>query len=91
MHIWIDWKELFPPRARAPRQARAPEADPEQDELDLFSDQTHERGVSGFYAEDAAECASRRIDLRGPTDRDPGPLPMEEASDEVEAIRLSFA
>jgi hypothetical protein len=46
----------------------------------------------GFFRSDPRECASRRIDLRGPTDLDPGPLPMEEAPDEITASawHLSF-
>ena len=35
----------------------------------------------GLFLSDPTECASRRVDLRGPTDLDPGPLPMEEAPD----------
>jgi hypothetical protein len=37
----------------------------------------------GYFLSDRTECASRRVDLRGPTDLDPGPLPMEEATDEA--------
>ncbi|MEQ1571620.1 MAG: hypothetical protein ABMA64_38685 [Myxococcota bacterium] len=46
----------------------------------------------GYFATDPLECASRRIDLRGPTDLDPGPLPMEEAPDDITASawHLSF-
>lgn len=86
MHI--DWKELFPPRAR--RRPVPPEPVDADDDDALFADQGPPRGVDGFYCEDAAECASRRIDLRGPTDRDPGPLPMEEATEDVAGVTLRF-
>lgn len=46
---------------------------------------------AGHYVADAIECQTRRVDLNAPTDEDPGPLPMEEASEHDEAVWLSFA
>ena len=82
--VHIDWKDLFPPR---PRRGCAGW---DGGDDDLFADQDRARGLDGFYVEDAAECASRRVDLRQPTDRDPGPLEMDEAPDGVAAVRLRF-
>jgi hypothetical protein len=67
----------------------SPAADGE--DADLFADWDHARGHGlGFFRFDPTECATRRVDLRGPTDLDPGPLPMEEAPDDVEALHLRF-
>lgn len=63
------------------------------EELEPFEDWDAHRGHGrGFFHGDARECASRRIDLRGPTDLDPGPLPMEEAPPDVtgSAWHLTF-
>jgi hypothetical protein len=52
-------------------------------DLEPFLDWDARRGDGrGYFLSDRTECASRRIDLRGPTDLDPGPLPMEEATDD---------
>lgn len=49
-------------------------------DLEAFLDWDVVRGHGrGYFRSDAHECATRRVDLRGPTDLDPGPLPMEEA------------
>jgi hypothetical protein len=65
----------------------------EEDDLELEPfidwDQVRVDG-RGFFSSDRHECASRRVDLRGPTDLDPGPLPMEEGSSEESAQRLVF-
>lgn len=62
------------------------------DELSLFADyDTAVRAAGGgYYSEDADECASRRLDMRGPLDFDPGPVEMEEAPAEVEGVWLEF-
>ena len=61
----------------------------EEPELELFMDWDLQRGDGlGAYASDAHECRSRRVDLRGPTDADPGPLPMEEAPEDIDANHL---
>jgi hypothetical protein len=64
------------------------------EDLEPFEDWDVLRGHGlGFFHSDARECATRRVDLRGPTDLDPGPLPMEEAPPEVTASArlLNFA
>ncbi|MEZ4238952.1 MAG: hypothetical protein R3F59_22930 [Myxococcota bacterium] len=70
------------------------EAPPAEDpDLEPFVDWDARIGRGpGFFRSDADECASRRVDLRGPTDLDPGPLPMEEAPDDTleEAQFLHF-
>ncbi|MEQ1506336.1 MAG: hypothetical protein ABMB14_29160 [Myxococcota bacterium] len=49
------------------------------------------RGLGlGYFRTDPGECATRRVDLRGPTDLDPGPLPMEEAPDPADGELLAF-
>lgn len=75
---------------RAPSFVRGEDAevepDPEDAELDLeaFLDWDRIRGDGrGFFSSDPHECATRRVDLRGPTDLDPGPLPMEEGPVEL--------
>ena len=61
----------------------------EDEELSLFTDWDFLWGRGrGMYAQDDAECRSRRIDLRGPHDGDPGPLPMEEAPEDITAKHL---
>ena len=61
----------------------------EEPEMELFMDWDSVRGDGrGAYAQDVAECRSRRLDMRGPTDRDPGPLPMEEAPEDITAKHL---
>lgn len=57
---------------------------PDDPELEPFIDWDAIAGRGrGYFRSDADECASRRVDLRGPTDLDPGPLPMEEASEDA--------
>jgi len=60
---------------------------PEVDsELEPFFDWDSVRGDGrGFFRSDPRECASRRVELRGPTDLDPGPLPMDEAPEDITA------
>lgn len=54
-----------------------------RDEIEAFVDWDVLRGDGrGFFLSDRRECATRRVDLRGPTDLDPGPLPMEEGPPE---------
>ena len=61
-------------------------SDPDEE---LFSDHQRGRG-SGFFQFGEEERASRRVDLRTPSD-DPGePIPMEEASVVADAIELRF-
>ncbi|MEN0064002.1 MAG: hypothetical protein AAGA48_17745 [Myxococcota bacterium] len=64
----------------------------EDEELSLFADWDFLWGRGrGTYTQDDAECRSRRVDLRGPHDGDPGPLPMEEAPDDITAKHLILA
>lgn len=64
----------------------------EDEELSLFTDWDFLWGRGrGTYTQDPAECQSRRVDLRGPHDGDPGPLPMEEAPDDITAKHLILA
>src|SRR5690242_15270588 len=58
----------------APAQLDPAEEERERDlALDAFRDWDHHRGDGwGFFSSDRRECASRRVDLRGPTDLDPG-------------------
>lgn len=66
-----------------------PDIEVEDAELELFLNWDCLRGHGrGSYAQDDAECRSRRIDLRGPTDLDPGPLPMEEAPEDITGTHL---
>lgn len=61
------------------------------DEESLFAD--HDRWLGrgdGFFAEDPRELATRRLDMRGPLDRDPGPIEMEEAGDERVGVVLDL-
>jgi hypothetical protein len=61
------------PRPEAPAPAGT-------EEEPLFGDHDPGRGHGhGYYAADEAENASRRLDMRGPLDEDPGPIEMEEA------------
>lgn len=78
------------PLQRAPRFVDGPaEASAEEPELELFMDWDDDRGHGwGGYTQDDDECRSRRIDLRGPTDEDPGPLPMEEAPSDITGEHL---
>ena len=48
------------------------------------------RRAGGYFSYDETERRTRRIDLRTPYDRDPGPIPMEEASPGEDAIELHF-
>ncbi|HHO54597.1 MAG TPA: hypothetical protein ENK18_27910 [Deltaproteobacteria bacterium] len=81
------------PLRRGPRFVDGPEdLQAEEPELELFMDWDNDRGHGrGAYTQDGDECRSRRVDLRGPTDADPGPLPMEEAPDDVTAQHLSLS
>jgi hypothetical protein len=64
----------------------------EDDELELFHDWNNRVGRGrGYFRHGEKECRSRRVDLRGPTDRDPGPLPMEEADPDITARHLILA
>lgn len=65
---------------------------PDEPEMELFMDWDAWRADGrGAYAHDPEECESRRVDLRGPLDRDPGPLPMEEAPEEITGKRLHLS
>lgn len=65
-----------------------PEDEPD-DELSLFRDHDMRRYANGYFRYGDAECRSRRLDMRGPLDEDPGPLAMPEG-DAPGAVRLSF-
>ena len=72
-----------------PGFVRLPEIELDDAELEPFFDWDAWRGHGrGYFRQDAAECRTRRIDLRAPTDEDPGPLPMEEAPDDITAKHL---
>lgn len=61
------------------------------DDQSLFAD--HEplfKHVRGFFNYDQRELRTRRLDMRGPLDLDPGPIEMEEADPGAEAIQLDF-
>jgi hypothetical protein len=60
-----------------------------EDEIEPFFDWDAWRGHgAGYFRQDADECRTRRVDLRAPTDEDPGPLPMEEAPEDITAKHL---
>ena len=74
---------------RAPAFVRLPEIELDDAEIEPFFDWDAWRGHGrGYFRQDAAECRTRRIDLRAPTDEDPGPLPMEEAPEDITAKHL---
>ena len=62
-----------------------------EDELALFADHDarNPRG-SGFFSYGEDERRSRRLDMRGPLDHDPGPIPMDEGAAGEPAIELRF-
>lgn len=66
------------------------------EEDELFGDHDVRATDRGFYAQPWEECRTRRVDLRGPADRDPGPLEMEPADeleddeDTEEVVHLRF-
>ena len=63
----------------------------EDEELALFRDYSQRCHVRGFYSQDEMERRSRRIDLRGPTDHDPGPIEMTEAdAEDPRGIMMRF-
>ena len=69
----------------------APHVAVEDADVEPFMNWDATRGHgTGYFCGDAHECRSRRVDLRGPTDLDPGPLPMEEAPEDVPARHLVF-
>jgi len=75
---------------REPRFIDGPDGAPDNDWSSLFEHQDP-RGMGwGFFSLDAQERHSRRIDLRGPTDLDPGPLAMCEPQDSDAGIVLTF-
>lgn len=66
---------------------------PEEDEEQaLFGDHDVRATDRGYYRYPEEECRSRRVDLRGPTDLDPGPLEMQEPEPPRtdEAVVLGF-
>ena len=61
------------------------------DESSLFADHDAIAGRGwGYFRFDEEECRSRRLDMRTPLDFDPGPIPMEEAEPDAEAVTLEF-
>jgi len=62
-----------------------------EDDLALFADHDAPapRG-SGFFSYGEEERRSRRLDMRGPLDHDPGPIPMDEGPPGEAAIELRF-
>jgi hypothetical protein len=70
---------------------RLPEIVVEDADIEPFFDWDAWRGHGrGFFRQDADECRTRRVDLRAPADEDPGPLPMEEAPEDITAKHLIF-
>lgn len=71
-----------------------PLEDDEDEERALFGDHDLRATDRGLFIHPEEECRSRRVDLRGPTDRDPGPLETEparhRAPEEGRAIVLEF-
>lgn len=83
-------------KARAVEQTRDTDsvdrdADEADDEGALFADHdaVTPRG-RGFFSYGEDERRSRRLDMRGPLDLDPGPIPMEEGRPGEQAIELRF-
>ena len=77
------------PFGRPPTFVRLPEIEVEDADIEPFFDWDAWRGHGrGYFRQDAAECRTRRIDLRAPSDEDPGPLPMEEAPEDITAKHL---
>lgn len=77
---------------RAPGFLEGPPDEEEDEELALFGDHDLRASDRGTWVQPEEECRSRRVDLRGPTDRDPGPLAMEpaEEEDDPQPIELDF-
>jgi len=77
------------PSGWPPTFVRLPEIELDDAEIEPFFDWDAWRGHGrGYFRQDAEECRTRRIDLRAPTDEDPGPLPMEEAPEDITAKHL---
>lgn len=100
LHICLDDLLRDVARREATRRARAAlpvvddpglptDALPEDEALFADHDRWLGRG-DGYFAEDPIELATRRLDMRGPLDRDPGPIEMEEADDERGGVVLDF-
>ncbi len=62
----------------------------DNEELIPFDDVNSRCAALGYFSADERERRSRRIDLRGPTDWDPGPIEMAEGASEDAAIVLNF-
>ena len=98
--MWVSLGDQLPAallralKARAVEQtgsAPPPLPDPGDPDAALFADHDAAlRHAGGYFSYDEAERRTRRIDLRTPYDRDPGPIPMEEAGPGVDAIELHF-
>ena len=75
---------------RQPGFLDGPEAPMDDWEL-LFQDHDPRLLGWGYFSHDEEERRSRRLDMRGPTDVDPGPLPMAEPEDEDSCVVLEFS
>jgi len=61
------------------------------DEWDLLFEDHNERALRwGYFSHDENERRSRRLDMRGPTDFDPGPLAMCEPDVDDACVILVF-
>jgi hypothetical protein len=56
----------------------------------LFEDHNPRSLGWGYFCHDADERRSRRLDMRGPTDLDPGPLAMSEPEGGDSYVTLVF-
>lgn len=67
-------------------------ADEDEDEwTTLFQDHNARDAHLGYYRHPDREARSRRLDMRGPTDFDPGPIAMQEPEGDDSSVILRFA
>jgi hypothetical protein len=75
---------------RHPRFLKGPATPLESSWDSLFAHHDPRSLGWGYFCPDAAERRSRRLDMRGPTDVDPGPLAMNDAEEGEPAVVLHF-
>ncbi len=74
---------------REPRFLDGP--DGQGDEWDLLFEHHDPRSLGwGYFCHDEDERRSRRLDMRGPTDVDPGPIAMSEPEGDDSCVILVF-
>ena len=76
---------------REPRFLDGPDDNGENEWESLFQHHDPRSLGWGYFCHDETERESRRLDMRGPNDFDPGPLAMGEGHDNSGAIVLRFA